>query len=128
MSDFVEDFKAHLQADSSITAVVSARIYPQIIPDRGNIPAITYRIISGEPANSLDGHTNGLVHYILQVDCWTRSFETAKNLARLVRNRIATKATTFSALVLEVPGEDEYEDDTKRYRRMLTLSCRHHEN
>lgn len=127
MSDFVEDFKAHLQADSSIVAAVSNRIYPQIIPDRGSIPAITYRIIVGEPANSLDGHTNGMVHYILQVDCWTRSFETAKSLARLVRTRIGVKAATFSALVLEAPGEDEYEDDTKRYRRMLTISCRHHE-
>lgn len=127
MSDFVEDFKAHLQADASVVAVVSNRIYPQIVPDRGSIPALTYKVIVGEPANSLDGFTSGMVHYLLQVDCWARSFESARSLALLVRNRVGVKALTFSALVLELPGEDEYEEETKRYRRMLNISCRHHE-
>jgi hypothetical protein len=128
MNDFAEDFVAHILGDNEIVAVIGTRIFPETIPQKGAIPAITYRIISGQLSNSLDGFTSGLVNYHVQVDCWARTFETARRLALLVRNRANTRHANFGSWITEYPGEDEFEDDTKRYRRMVNLSCWHHEN
>jgi hypothetical protein len=128
MNDFNDDFVAHLLGDASIVAVVGTRLFPETIPQQGAIPAITYRIIIGQPRNSLDGFTSGLVNYQVQVDCWARTFETARRLALLVRNRANTRHAHFSSVIAEYPGEDEFEPDTKRYRRMVNLSCWHQEN
>jgi hypothetical protein len=127
MADFEDDFKAHLQADAALLALVGPKIFPLVIPQGGNVPAITYTVVDGEPRNSLDGWTSNLTNYHVQVDCWAASYETAKVMARLVRNRANLVANNFRSVIIRFPAEIHFEDGTKRYRRMIELSCWHNE-
>lgn len=127
MSYFEHDFKAHLQAASSVSAIVGEKIFPEVIPQGVSVPAIVYTVIFGEPRNSLDGFTSGLINYQVQVDCWCSTYEQALRLAHAVRDQVNTAYATFKTVIREFPGQSDYEPDTKRYRRMLYLSCWHHE-
>lgn len=122
---FEEEFKTHLQADPAIAGLVSDRVFPDVIPQAGNIPAIVYTVVDGKPGNSLDGFTSGRVRYMVQVDCWARSYQTCLALARLIRDRLNLRTATLSTYTTSYPGVTEFEPDTKRYRRMLEVSCSH---
>ena len=125
---FDRDFKAHLQADSAIVAFVGDRIFPLVVPQAGSIPALVYTLVDGQLSNSLDGFTSGMVNYAVQLDCWARTYEDAMNLSIAVRNRLNIAATSFNTVIGGFPSLSEFEPDTRRYRRMLMLSCWHHED
>jgi hypothetical protein len=127
MANFEDDFKAHLQADAGLLMLVGPRIFPLVIPQSGNVPAITYTVVDGEPRNSLDGFTSNLTNYHVQVDCWARSYESAMVMARLVRDRANVVANNFRTVIIRYPAEIQFEENTKRYRRMVELSCWHNE-
>lgn len=125
MAYFEEDFRAHLLGDSAIVGLVSDRIFPDVIPQAGSIPAIVYTIIDGKPANSLDGFTSRRVRYAVQVDCWARSYQTCLVLAQLIRDRLNIQTSSLSTYTMAYPGLTDFEPDTKRYRRMIEVSCSH---
>jgi hypothetical protein len=124
---FEHDLKSHLQAGAGVSALVADRIFPLRLKDGGALPAVTYQVIYGATANSLDGFTSGMVNYQVQLDCWSETYEGALSLAKAVRDRMNTAATAFSAVIRDFPGNDDYEPDTKHYRRILNVSCWHHE-
>ena len=124
---FEVDFKAHLSADSGITALVGGRIFPVIAPEDAALPRITYVVVAGEPQVSLDGFTSNTTRYVVQVDCWARSFNAAAALALAVRNRLKTNAASFKIVITEYPLLDDYEDDVKIYRRSVQAACWHQE-
>jgi hypothetical protein len=120
---FEADLKAHLQADATISGLVADRIHPLILPQGSPTVAITYTLIFGELQNSLDGFTSGLSRISVQLDCWSQSFGTALTLALAVRDRMNIPAATFSTVITEYPTLDDYELDTKRYRRSIGCAC-----
>lgn len=120
---FESDLKAHLQEDAEISELVADRIYPLIIHEGKTVPAITYTQPSGQPLNSLDGYTSGKRRIDLQIDCWSLSFTTLARLADAVRDRMGMAAANFTPLVTQYPLLEDYEADTKRYRRSIGVSC-----
>lgn len=127
-TDFEVDFIEHLKVSSPVTEIAGERVFPDIIPEKGQVPCLTYKVIEGTLGNSLDGYTSGLANYIVQVDCWAMKYELARRLGLAVRDRFGVAAATFSVVVRSAPAETMFEPDTKRYRRMLTVSCWHKEN
>lgn len=123
MSYFEDALKAHLQADSAIAALVSERIHPLILGQKSPTPAITYSIVFGEPVNSLDGFTSGLTRYSVQIDCWSQTFDRTRELAAAVAARLNTPAETFKSVIRSAPTLEDYESDTKYYRRSIDASC-----
>lgn len=120
---FEAELKAHLQSDSAISAMVGERIHPLILPERSEFPAITYTLVFGEPQNSLDGFTSGLRRISVQIDCWSRTFDRTKSVAEAVVSRLGTPASAFKSVVTEYPTLDDYESETKIYRRSIGASC-----
>lgn len=121
---FEADFKAYLQADPAIVAIVADRIHPVIVPEGSSLPVVTYQHVFGAPQVSLSGFTSGLTRYLVQVDCWALTFEAVAALALAVRDRIAADgASTFGMNITEYPLADDYEPDTKRYRRAISVAC-----
>lgn len=127
MNIFDRDLKAHLQADPAIAGYVGDRIFPLVVPQQGNVPAIVYSVVDGQPSNSLDGFTSGMVNYSLQLDVWARTHESCMQIAIAVRDRMNVAAATFTSVAQAFPALNEFEPDTRRYRRMLLFSCWHHE-
>lgn len=120
---FEVDLKAHLNSDAAIAALVRERVHPGIVPEGSAIPAVTYTVVYGAPQNSLDGHTSGLTRFSVQLDCWALRFDEAIELAAAVKARMDAAAASFTSLVIAYPTIDDYETETKRYRRSLDCAC-----
>lgn len=120
---FEADLKAHLQGDAAIAAIVGQRIFPVIRPERETVPAITYTAPPPDQISHLGGRSSSLRNYRLQVDLWARAHSDVVLLDAAVRARMDTAATTFRAVLIAGSGLEDYESETKLFRRMLEFSC-----
>lgn len=89
-----------LKSASSVTGIVSNRIYPVLIPQGATLPAITYQRVSGWHEHTLQGYT-GMENPQIQVDCWSNSYSTAKGLGLAVRDAVFASTRFSSVLVSE---------------------------
>jgi hypothetical protein len=111
---------AHLSTTADVIAIVSKRIYPLILPQDPTLPAITYQRIAGTRINCITEGYVSLENAIVQIDCWSTSFDVLTDLAtKVIAAMWASK--TFSALVPNSPI-DLYEDDVLAYRRSIDVS------
>ena len=124
---FESELKTHLDV-ASVTTHVNDRITPVKLKDNSAMPAAVYSIIFAETQNSLDGFTSGVVRYRVQVDCWGSTFTSqVAPLALAIRDRMNVDATNFKSVIIG-SALDDYEPETKRYRRTLEFSCWHTES
>lgn len=100
-----------LLAASDVTDIVSTRIYPMRMPQRGSLPAVVYQQISNTPVNSLDGDS-GLDNLRFQITAWARTYSQAVELSEAVRNAIAASSTLKAITENIIDTEDP---DTRSY-------------
>lgn len=108
-----------LSSDGAIGALVggtgaNARVYPILLPQGADIPAVTYFRVSTDRIStaSLAGH-NARVNARAQIDCWADTYAKSKSLAAAVKAAVLS-SSTFTALSLS--EFDTYEPDTEVYR------------
>jgi len=119
---FEADLNAHLAGDAGVAQVVGERIWPQIRPETDTaLPAITTLIVDTVPSNDLDNGDGSLLNKRVQIDVWAEDYDSARNLAELVRTRMKTSATNFSSLMNS--DQDLYEQETKLFRVLMDFSC-----
>jgi hypothetical protein len=118
------DLKAHLQAASAISAIVDDRITPLVREEGSSSDSVTYSIIAGDPMPNLDGSDSSLANYRVQIDSWSRNHSTVMSLAAAISARMGIAADTFRAVKLPT-HLDDFEFQTKLYRRMLEFSVWH---
>jgi hypothetical protein len=85
-----EGIYATLAADSGVSAIVAARIYPLMIPQTSytettKFPCIVYSIDSKSRQVRFDG-TDTLVSASLSVECYATTYSQAQSLAAAVRS------------------------------------------
>lgn len=103
---------ATLKNDAGVTALVSSRIYPVVMPEGTALPAVVYQRISTNPVASLDGDS-GLDLVRMQISSWGKSYSSAKVLAAAVR----TSLVGANALKLRTESEqDDYDPETRLHR------------
>lgn len=124
---FETDLKSHLQSGSAVSAIVDDRIYPVVVKEGSQMPAAVYSFPFGQTENSLDGFTSGVVRYRVQIDCWALTYRQVVLLALAIRDRMNVSAASFKSLIISYPSFDDYEPETKRYRRTMEFSCSHTE-
>ena len=108
-----------LTADTTIYAVTSSRIYPLLMPQDPTFPAITYERISSNKVNGLDGYLDmDNAHIMLNI--WATRYDTAKELAEDVHDRM-NKTTAFRSIL--VNDLDGYDIDTGLYVVSQDYSC-----
>ena len=73
-----------LNTDTDVNAKVGSRIFPVFVPNGQSLPAITYQEVSGVRDNVMVG-ASGLVQARYQINCWTKTYREARELADLVR-------------------------------------------
>ena len=122
------DLRTHLIADSPVTALVVARIYPIKLPQSPVYPAITYQIISDIPHRSLDGDSD-LERVRARIDCWAETYTEALDLARKVRTAVADFSGTMGTTVVTSSKfetwNDIFEDAPEVYRRVVDFIIAH---
>lgn len=116
-----EAIYAHLSTSTALTAIVSNRIYPIMMPQEPTIPAVTYQRVSNVHINAISGAC-GLDNIRIQIDCWTTSYSAAKTLGDVLRKAMASAPFT----ALQLSDEDIYDPDTEIYSVSMDYSCWYH--
>lgn len=75
---------AILSTAAGVTALVGARIYPDVVPDQQAVPYIGYERVASTPAATLDGHV--LAERVdIVIACWANTRVQASQIADAVR-------------------------------------------
>lgn len=124
MTTIAQSFYSYLSGNSTITNLVSTRIFPQTIPqiidDR---PAITYYQEAGDYIEHLAGRSNTKMAEF-EVHCWSTSYLTARNVAETVDAQLTGYRGTFGSHTAESIRKTNdfdggFETDTGLHRAIL---------
>ena len=122
------DLRTHLIADSPVTALVVARIYPDKLPQSPTYPALTYEIISDIPHRSLDGDSDR-ERVRARIHCWAETAVGRDDLSRKVRTALADfsglMGTTAVSSVKFENWHNLYDDAPEVYRRVADFMIAH---
>lgn len=77
-----------LSGDSTITDLVSTRIYPWVREQADGLPAITYQTISSPKGSDISGPNELVEEGRIQINCFASTILAAAQLAKVVRNSL----------------------------------------
>lgn len=104
-----------LTGDAAVSAIVGTRVYPLVIPQGGDLPAVTYQRIYGAPINDLAG-AGELVRARVQVDCWATTYASVRALAD------AAYGSLCAIGFLPINDMDDFDDEVPVYRVVLEFT------
>lgn len=120
--------RARLLDDATVAALVAARVYPGVLPQRPTMPAIVLTKVDKLSPLTMDGAA-GPNEVRVQVDCWDDDVDGVRDLAAAVNgNDDQSSRGPLHGFGGIVGGEDlklvrllaeratDYEPDTKLYR------------
>lgn len=87
MATLEEGLVAHLMGDSGVTASISTRLYPLVVPQDVTLPAAAYQRISGPREHAHDGPT-GLARARIQFTFVGATYAEAKDAATAFRQSL----------------------------------------
>jgi hypothetical protein len=123
MADIGEALSSILTGDSTVSNLVSARVYPHQLPQSPTYPAVTYQLVSLDERPHAMGDDPALVMDRYQVDCWAQSYSKMVELGDAVMGALSRYRGTSSSVtiqsVLHVGRIDLFEDDTRIYHRAI---------
>ena len=129
-----EALRTYLAGNSGVSAIVSGIIYPVVLPQGVQLPALMFQRISGVRVESLQG-SSGLAHPIFQIDCFSEQkdgYSQVKALAEVVRLALEGYRGTWSGMsiqgVLFLGDTDLYEDESEVYRVSMDFEIWHVED
>jgi len=130
MSDISEALYTTLSTTSGVTALVSTRIYPNLMPQTPTLPAVVYQMISNVRGERHRGQT-GDARPRFQITCWAATYLAAAALSIQVRLAVMAMTGTVATVVINGvwnAGETrEYEDDTKLHAVAIDFLISHKE-
>lgn len=106
---------SELIAAPALTALISTRVYPLVLPEGCARPAIVIQKISTDGFNSLDG-ANDLEYPRFQFSCYGESYSSAVSVALQLKEAVKGSALLKEYLSSE---RDDYEPETKLFRRTV---------
>lgn len=115
-----------LKASTGLAALVSDRIYPDVMPDTPIYPAVTYQKLSGSSARGAVGDPP-LMTASFQVSSWAKSRAQASKImvqARKALDRQRKIAVNGAALddCFYESDIDSYDGDTRVYFNHMTFT------
>ena len=109
---------SRLTTDADIRRMVTRRVYPIVLPQNCDFPAISYQRITGARINDLSGYGN-LQDARIQVDCWATAYDEVKELGARIHN-VMNSATGFKAIL--ITDADGYDADAGLFRLSMDFS------
>ena len=110
------DVYTTLSESTVVTDIVSSRIYPGELPQKGIVPAIAYTVPDITPIRSLGGES-GLDYATVEITCWAKSYLSAHLLAAAVRAAFAETGTGNVADDLQ----DTRDEETRNYGVIMSV-------
>jgi len=103
----------YLLDQSAITAIVSQRIYPMVVPQGQPLPSITLQKIS-EQENYHLGGTTSLRVARMQIDCYAATPKAASDLSELVRTAMSTQRLLMGTVEVTSVFRENSRDTNER--------------
>lgn len=130
IADITEALYTKLSSTAGLTALVSTRIYPDLMPQSPTLPAVTYQMISNVREERHRGQT-GDARPRFQLTCWAATALAAAAVANQVRLAVMAMSGTIAAVAITGvwnAGETRgYEPDTLRYFSAIDFFIAHTE-
>jgi hypothetical protein len=89
-----------LTSDAGVAALVADRVFTEVLPQAGDVPAVVFTEVAGDDDVALDGPT-GLASRRVQVDSWARTRAEATELGLAVKAVLAGHAGAAAGLHVE---------------------------
>ncbi len=86
---------------SAVNMLVGSNIFPNVIPQEADVPAITYQQITGIRTHNMQGSV-GLVKARYQINCWAASYAKAKEIAGAVRLALDGYSSAVGPVIIDV--------------------------
>jgi hypothetical protein len=112
-----------LSGNATVEVLVNTRIYPLVMPQGVEMPAITYYETGNRPVNTLDGKT-GLENPTIAINCWATAYDEADAVARAVHSAMDGARTFRSVMINQA---DVYDPEINLFAKAQTFSCWNHE-
>jgi len=77
-------FVAYLVSHPEVSGLIGTRLYPRLIPENGQLPAMAYQLVSLNDPLAHDGAV-GVVTRTYQFTCQAVSYNEAQDMARALR-------------------------------------------
>lgn len=104
-----------LLTDPNVSAVVGDRVYAELRTQADTVPAVTVELLSGTPANTLDGRPR-VDRRILILTAYAKDRPTVKTLAYNVRDSLELTGHMLQE------GPVDYDPDSKLWSISLEFS------
>ncbi len=83
------ELTTYIKADAEITALISDRYYPLLMPQLATYPSVVYTVINEQSNNHLAGNIGGgLVQAIYQFDTYSTTYLNTLVIKEAFRNRL----------------------------------------
>ena len=90
------DLFTEISGVAEIKALVGTRVYPIVLPQNPEYPAISYTLISTDREGPMQG-PGGLAASRVELGCWDRTYSGAKALSEIVRKKYDRFSGTFGS-------------------------------
>ena len=116
-----------LSTNAGVSAVVGDRIFPQVIPQGKELPAISYMKEVASPENSLDG-PGSIEIQRYEIKMYSRSYPELETLVNAARSALDFAAGTFNGVILDgcsfITERDAYSEDQSLFGRLQEYQLR----
>lgn len=109
--------------DPAVGPLIGSKMYPGKLPQKPEMPALTYNRISSGQDYELEGAEVGVRPARFDINCWDDGYEGMLALGAAVRASLSgymgpMGADTVQAILIE-DEHDDYEADTQLWRRII---------
>lgn len=122
-----ETIYSRLSGFAGLTALVSTRIYPIILPQGVTYPAVTYQRISAEARESCMVDDVGLVRTRFQMTAWSETFKGARTISEQLRQALQRWKTSGVQGTYILGEYDLYDPDSLKYGAAIDAQVVHEE-
>jgi hypothetical protein len=116
MASTVQAIRDELVANAAVIALVSDRIFPQVIPQGTSMPAVVITLISEIPITSFTGlQETNLKQARVQIDSYATTYLQAHEIATAI-DLVVGNLSRADLSALRENMQDLYEDETQLHR------------
>lgn len=105
------DLYTALTGYAGLTALVSTRIHPQVMPQDETLPAVVYQRIVGTRVETMDQSGSGVYRVVFQITAWSTTSVETWSVADQIE--AAIDAASFNSIQLSTRAD--YDADTKLF-------------
>lgn len=112
---------------AALDALISDRAYPNVLPEQATLPAVVYSRISATREHNFGNGNPPVATARFQFDCFGSTYLSAVNVGEQVRKALMGLMTSGYDVIID-NDMDDWDPESKRYRRIVDVLITHGES